>query len=269
MNILSAEAWLHLHVCRAKQTRLIPLSQGSEKRGNSAKAHHKSPYQGRPIGRIPKVKMDTQLLADIASAHGDYADPAARKAFGEFYVRHADWLCRRVCRTKAFGLLDSRDAVQDVVQETFFRAYKGAHTFNPRFLTAGSCMEALVRGWLGAIANRVIADILGRPEPGAVKSVESEPQRAIRNDANDDPVVELPIVKALQEELLKLTPLQQDILTAANLYYQPDTAYQRLPNGVTKMLAEKHGTSLDNIRQVRRRTIAGLRKKLIPLLEEI
>ena len=212
--------------------------------------------------------MDVGLLKNIASAKGSHADPIAREAFGEFYRRHADWLCRRLSRTHAFRLLNSRDAVQDVVQDTFCRAYKGAHTFNPKLVTDPRRIEALVRGWLGGIANRVIADMLQRSEPVAMEPIGLEPRQAVWGEATDEPAVELPIVRALQEELQKLSPLQQDILAATELYYQPDTTYQRLPNGVTRKLADKHGTSSDNIRQVRRRTMARLRQTLLPLLEE-
>ena len=211
--------------------------------------------------------MDAQLLADIASAHGDHADTVARAAFGEFYQRHATWLYNRLCRTSAFGLLRPKDAVHDVVQETFYRAFKGAKTFDPNFSSDPGRLEALVRGWLGGIANRVIADMLRNSEPDATEPSRLEPRQTAWADV-DESIPDSPVVRALQHELKRLSPLQQDIIAAAEFYYQPDTTYQRLPNGVAKMLAEKHHTSSDNIRQVRRRTMAQLRKKLESLLEE-
>lgn len=212
--------------------------------------------------------MDAELLKNIAFAHGDHADPVAREAFGEFYQRHATWLYGRLRRTNAYGLLRSMDAIQDVVQETFYRAYKGANTFDPTLVTDPSCLEALVRGWLGGIANRVIADMLKRSEPDIVKSLRPEPRQSAWGNATGESIPDSVVVKALQEELQKLSPLQRDILATAELYYQPDRNYQRLPNGVAKKLAEKHSTSSDNIRQVRRRTMNVLRKKLLPLLEK-
>ena len=212
--------------------------------------------------------MDAELLKNIAFAHGDHADPVARKAFGEFYQRHAIWLYGRLRRTNAYGLLHSMDAIQDVVQETFYRAYKGANTFDPTLVTDPSRLEALVRGWLGGIANRVIADMLKRSEPDVVKFVRPEPRQTAWRYATGESVPDSVVVKALQEELQKLSPLQRDILATAEFYYQADRDYQRLPNGVAKKLAEKHNTSSDNIRQVRRRTMDVLRKKLLPLLEK-
>ena len=160
------------------------------------------------------------------------------------------------------------DAVQDVVQETFYRAFKGARTFDPNFVSDPRHRESLVRGWLGGIANRVVADMLRKHEPDTVEPYRLEPRQTAWVDADDESSPDSPVVQALQVELQKLTPLQQDILAASEFYYQPDTNYQRLPNGVTQKLADKHHTSSDNIRQVRRRTIADLRKKLQFLLEE-
>ncbi len=216
-----------------------------------------------------ELLMDAELLKNIAFAQGDYADPVAREAFSEFYQRHAAWLYGRLRRTNAYGLLRSMDAIQDVVQETFYRAYKGANTFDPKLIIDPSRLEGLVRGWLGGIANRVIADMLKRSEPDVVKFVRPEPRQTAWRYATGEPVPDSVVVKALQKELQKLSPLQRDILATDGLYYQPDMNYQRLPNGVAKKLAEKHSTSSANIRQVRRRTMSVLRKKLLPLLEEV
>ncbi len=213
--------------------------------------------------------MDAELLERIAFAGGNHADILARDAFAQFYQRHASWLYRKICRTSAFGLLNSGDAITDVVQETFFRAYKGAHTFEPHRVSDPHRQEGLVRGWLGGIANRVIADMLRRNSPAVVEMDQLERGWSRRPNLNPQSDPDSPIVKALQDELNNLSPLQRDILATAELYYQPETTYQRLPNGVAKQLAEKHGTTLDNIRQVRRRTMANLRRKLQPLLEEV
>lgn len=211
--------------------------------------------------------MDTELLAEIASAHGNHADQAAKVAFGKFYQRHAAWLYNRLCRTNSVGLLRPSDSVHDVVQETFYRAFKGAKTFNPNYVSDPRRLEALVRGWLGGIANRVIADMLRNSEHSTAESSQLESWHSAWAET-DQSMPDSPVVKALQSELKKLSPLQQDIIAAAELYYQPNSNYQRLPNGVAKMLAEKHSTSSANIRQVRRRTMALLRKKLEYLLEE-
>ena len=212
--------------------------------------------------------MDVELLEDIASARGDHANPVARAAFGEFYQRHVAWLYHKLRRTRAFDLLTSNDAVHDVVQETFYRAFKGAKTFNPDLVSDPSRLEGLVRGWLGGIANRVIADMLGSPKPDAVEASLLEPAQTGWRDDSEEPEPDSPVVQALLDELKKLSPLQRDVIAAAEYYFQPGTTYQRLPNGVTQRLAEKHCTSSDNIRQVRRRTMATLRRRLQSMLEE-
>ena len=216
---------------------------------------------------IVSKPIDARLFELIALAQGDCANPTAREAFGKLYNRHATWLYQRICRTRAYRLLDRREGVKDVVQETFYRAYVGADTFDSRGITDPNRLKALVRGWLGGIANRVIADTLRCSTPDLVEPLHLEAGLTARSIRTPESAPRSNVVKALQKELKKLSPLQQDILGTTELYYKPGETHQRLPNGVVQQLAERHGTSPDNIRQVRYRTMAVLRKKLLPLLE--
>jgi RNA polymerase sigma-70 factor, ECF subfamily len=82
---------------------------------------------------------DDELVARVAA--GD--DTALRELFG----RHAPWLAVRL-RT----VLPAAD-VEDVVQETFLAAWRGAHGYRPQ----GAC-----GGWLWGIARRQAALLLRR-----------------------------------------------------------------------------------------------------------
>ena len=217
---------------------------------------------------IRSEDTDAELLKLIAFAHGDHADSTAREAFGELYNRHATWLYGRLWRARAYRLLDWKNRVQDVIQETFYRAYKGANTFDANGITDPSRLEAIVRGWLGGIANRVIADMLRRFTPVPMEPAQLENRHAAWEQFDPESSADSPLIEALQEELQKLSPLQKDILGTTELYYNPGETYQRLPNGVAKALAKRHGTSTENIRQIRRRTMNGLRRRLVHLLEE-
>jgi RNA polymerase sigma-70 factor (ECF subfamily) len=90
---------------------------------------------------------DDELVARIAA--GD--DTALRELFG----RHASWLAARL-RSQ----LPAAD-VEDVLQETFLAAWRGARAYQPQ----GSC-----GGWLWGIARRQAALLLRRrgPASGAV-----------------------------------------------------------------------------------------------------
>ena len=126
----------------------------------------------------------------------------------------------------------------------------------------------LTRAWLGAIANNVIADTLKRAAPDLVEDDELEGRESVWGREEHGSDLDSEAANLLREELEKLSPLQKDVLAAAELYYKPGNSYQRLPNGVAKDLAGKHGTTTANIRKVRERTFAYLREKLSSLLEE-
>jgi RNA polymerase sigma-70 factor (ECF subfamily) len=85
---------------------------------------------------------DDDLVARVAA--GD--DTALRELFG----RHASWLAARL-RT----VLPAAD-VEDVVQETFLAAWRGARGYQPQ----GTC-----GGWLWGIARRQAALLLRRRAP--------------------------------------------------------------------------------------------------------
>src|SRR5262252_1151787 len=82
---------------------------------------------------------DDDLVARIAA--GD--DAALRELFG----RHAPWLAARLR-----SLLPAAD-VEDVLQETFLAAWRGAGGYQPQ----GAC-----GGWLWVIARRQAALLLRR-----------------------------------------------------------------------------------------------------------
>ena len=86
---------------------------------------------------------DDDLVARVAA--GD--DTALRELFG----RHAPWLAVRLR-----AVLPAAD-VEDVLQETFLAAWRGAGGYRPQ----GAC-----GGWLWGIARRQAALLLRRRGPG-------------------------------------------------------------------------------------------------------
>src|SRR5438046_9952523 len=86
--------------------------------------------------------MDDELIARVAS--GDDA------ALRELFSLHAPWLAARLR-----AVLPAAD-VEDVLQETFLAAWRGAHGYRPQ----GAC-----GGWLWGIARRQAALLLRRRGP--------------------------------------------------------------------------------------------------------
>ncbi len=94
------------------------------------------------LGCNREAMDDDDLVARIAA--GD--DAALRELFG----RHAAWLAARLR-----ALLPAAD-VEDVLQETFLAAWRGASGYRPQ----GAC-----GGWLWGIARRQAALLLRRRNP--------------------------------------------------------------------------------------------------------
>ena len=88
---------------------------------------------------------DDELIASLAG--GD--DTALRQLFD----RHAPWLAARLRKA-----LPSQD-VEDVLQETFLAAWRGARRYRP---------QGAAGGWLWGIARRQAAALLRRRGPATV-----------------------------------------------------------------------------------------------------
>lgn len=208
-------------------------------------------------------------------AAGDCTDAGAREAFALFYKRHAGWLYTQLCRRHVGKLVDWEAGIEDVVTESFQRAFKGADTYRrPDGVSDPDSLRRLARGWLGQIGNRVVADLLRAPlneiatAPGELpeKQVDSEEETLARLACEDE--ADAPMVAALRAELGQLSSIEKDVMAAVELYFEPGRGSARMPRGTTKELADKHGTTPENIRKIRQRTIRELRKKLEPLLEK-
>ncbi|GBD15672.1 ECF RNA polymerase sigma-E factor [bacterium HR26] len=98
---------------------------------------------------------DDELLAAIAA--GDHT------ALRELFERHAPWMAARLRRRLP------RDAVEDVLQETFIAVWRGARHYRP---------QGAAGGWLWAIARRQAAAWLRRNGRAVVSLDEIEPPRS-------------------------------------------------------------------------------------------
>ncbi len=84
-------------------------------------------------------------------------DPdAASAALGEFYRRHMKYLYDRCARAYADDIGDA--GVEDLVQETFWRAFEKASTYVPQRANNADHARHALRAWLGQIAHRLFLD---------------------------------------------------------------------------------------------------------------
>jgi len=204
----------------------------------------------------PQKETDEDLLV-LMSWNADHPE-AAHAAFSEFHARHVRYLYA-VC-LEAYADDIGHDGVEDLVQETFWRAFEKAATFAP---LGGDDQEAAtrrVRAWLGKIAFRLVLTAARgqqrrvRLVTGDDDSIDSCPDRHVprRELTDDEELVRRGMADALSER-------ERDVLTSFASYYDPESQHQYPPEGVIAELCERLATTEENIRQIRHRALKKLR----------
>jgi RNA polymerase sigma-70 factor (ECF subfamily) len=163
---------------------------------------------------------DDTLIARIAD--GD--DTALRELFG----RHAPWLA-----TRLRALLPAAD-VEDVLQETFLAAWRGARGYRP---------DGAAGGWLWGIARRQAALLLRRRGPVALVL----PDGLAVSDEADSVVTRADLAGALAA----LEPAEREVW---RLMYEEDRPVAE----VAELTGVPAGTVKSRAHRVRRVLRAGL-----------
>jgi RNA polymerase sigma factor (sigma-70 family) len=198
---------------------------------------------------------DDELLAEVARRKLE--PDAAHRAQAEFYARHVRYLYGVLQRHPDRLLQLAGASAEDIVQETFHRAFERAHTFSIDDAEDPLDEERLrrrARAWLGRIAQNLLADHLRRfREVSASPYLERLSCEEIERPAPPSPELEL-VIAGLGE----LSDREQDVLRVTALY-QRSGDHQRLPNSVSAELASRWGTTSENIRAIRSRAMKKLR----------
>jgi RNA polymerase sigma factor (sigma-70 family) len=194
------------------------------------------------VSTIVDHVSDAELLERVSQRAMNAA--VARAAETEFYGRHARYLyCVLVQRVRRPLALSGRE-VEDLVQETFFRAFARAETYSGGDAWDRESQSRRSRAWLGRIAERLLADWLADArEVSASPYLETlaEPEPA-------PPSSRSPKLRLLREALDTLDERERDVLRVAALYFRPGEEHQRLPNEVSAELSRRWRTSNENIR---------------------
>ena len=199
---------------------------------------------------------DAELLERVSRRASDAA--AARAAEAEFYGRHARYLYGVLVQRVRRPLALSGREVEDLVQETFFRAFAHASSFKQGDAWDEDSERRRSRAWLGRIAQRLLADWLSDTrEVSASPYLDTltEPEAA-------PPSSRSPKLRLLREALDTLNERERDVLRVAALYFRPGEEHQRLPNEVSAELARRWQTTNENIRAIRSRATKKLKQYL-------
>jgi RNA polymerase sigma factor (sigma-70 family) len=199
---------------------------------------------------------DDELLARIARGADDPS--GAHRAQAALYARHVRYLYG-VLRRHQDKLLDAAGvSAEDLVQETFHRAFERAHTFVAGEIIDPDHLRRRVRAWLGRIAQNLLADHLRR-----FREVSASPYlERLSCDEIELPSAPSPELEGVIDGLRELSEREQDVLRVTALYLRAGD-HQRLPNAVSAELAARWGTSSENIRAIRSRAMKKLRSFIV------
>ena len=173
---------------------------------------------------------DDDLVARVAA--GD--DTALHELFG----RHAPWMAARLR-----AVLPAAD-VEDVLQETFLAAWRGARGYRPQ----GAC-----GGWLWGIARRQAALLLRRRGP-ADQAVTALPDGLAAGPDTPDPAETALARAGLEEAVAALGPPGSPEREVWRLMYEQDRPVAE----VAEMLGVPPGTVKSRAHRARRLLRAAL-----------
>jgi RNA polymerase sigma factor (sigma-70 family) len=199
---------------------------------------------------------DAELLARVSRRAEDPG--RARSAEAEFYSRHVRYLYAVLTQRVRRPLALSGREVEDLVQETFFRAFSRADTYTKGETSDVESEHRRTRAWLGRIAQRLLVDWLAD-----AREVSDSPYLdTVAIPETGPPSSRSPKLRLMCEALDTLTERERDVLRVAALYFRPGEEHQRLPNDVSAELARRWDTTSENIRAIRSRATKKLREYL-------
>jgi RNA polymerase sigma factor (sigma-70 family) len=195
---------------------------------------------------------DAELLARMALRASE--PETARRAWGEFYRRHVDYLFGVCCHAYR-ELLGGVPGVSDLVADAFLRVYERAGSFDPARLQGAPCDRAAVRAWLGAIARNLAREKLRKLRRMPARLLDHErwqtiPQPELSASQQPDEVL------LVRQAIAALTEREQIVLRVTFEWYEPDKSRQELPSDVVADLAASLNITADNMRQIRRRALS-------------
>jgi RNA polymerase sigma factor (sigma-70 family) len=178
----------------------------------------------------------------------------AKAACTELYARHVEYLFRRLAKHReAIG----EHEIEDIVIESFKKAYEKARTYQPVGGSNRDIARRNVRAWLGTIAHNLVMDQLRRPDRALRLVGEWEPLEESIRPLGDGEFT--PEHRLLHEALATLSENERRVLEVTTQFMAPGEKHQRLPSGIAEDLAKSLHTTVDNIRQLRKRALDKLR----------
>lgn len=198
-------------------------------------------------------RSDAELFGAITKGGN-----GVRRAQEALYQRHARYLYGALQKQRQRLLRIAGLSVDDVLQDTFQRAFERASGFAGDPELDPDRARRRTRAWLGRIAHNLVTDSFRK-----VREVSaSDYLEQVAMPANDaGPPSSRPDLEPVRSALGELSDREQDILRVSALYFKAE-GRGRLPNAVSEELGKRWGISNDNVRAIRSRALKKLRAAL-------
>lgn len=219
---------------------------------------------------------EAALLSAIAGSGAGQRQAAQ----AEFYSRHVGYVYAALLKQPARLRRVIGVSAEDVVQDTFNRAFQRAHTFDAAGISDPDHLRRRTRAWLGRIANNLLIDALRKSSEVAdsptLELMESavDPDRqpeSRRSDPGAHSTARPPHPRTPTQRMHaafeRLSDREQDVLRVSAMYYRAGD-HQRLPNAAAHDLATRWGTSNENVRAIRSRALKKLKAALAELARD-
>lgn len=197
---------------------------------------------------------DEDLLAWMAMRQDE--PDHAKAACTEFYGRHLNYVYTVI--REVWGEVLDEDSVEYLVTETFVRVFDKAHTYAACGAPNDEERTLNVLGWVSTIAKNLVADYF-RHEDTRIDLVDDWEPLETKIAPREYGSMSADARRA-GEALDALPERERTILLASLEHFNAEADHQRLPNGVVPDLARTFQTKPENIRQIRKRALAKIRK---------
>lgn len=195
---------------------------------------------------------DGELFAAVARG-----DSGARLAQQAIYQRHVHYLHGALHKQRDKLLQLAGLSAEDLVQDTFQRAFERAATFKGEPGLDPERARRRTRAWLGRIAHNLVADSFRRfREVSASDYLDGFTAAPL-----DEAPASRPDLEPLKRAFATLSDREQDVLRVTSLYHKAE-GKNRLPNAVSAELARRWGIDNQNVRAIRSRAVKKLRRAL-------
>lgn len=192
----------------------------------------------------------------------------AEWAFNIFYSRHVDYL-EGLFEIRMKNLLDQKGfESEDIVQETFHRAYEKARTFKSEGETDPDRLRKRTRAWLGRIARNLLLPDHRSSSVLAIYLMEDLEHFADLRGGESETHGNM--IKWSREARDKcLDERERYILSVFADHYDPRKVINRHPNWVIEELRKLFNTTSANIRQIRARAKRKVKEYVERKIDEL